>query len=281
MKSDVRAIPVAPRRIRLRPLFAHRWPLLLAGAPLVVLGTLLAWAMFLQSGGKFSLGPSLDAGPTRRIRGTVVEVLPPRPVDGKLCEDVRYTFVWPLPGQPLGTELRGGCFVPAGTVHVGSAVDVEVLEATPNVNRVVGGLLHIDRDWLRASFWARTMVLPGALLLLGWLAGAFQLRRVLVHGDVSVGTVHRVRKVPCLLPEMLAVEATFRDHRAVTRHLRQWVRARGRLGQRLATSGADGYEPLPVLFDRQVPQWSRILVVDDFLPARPGDRTTPTPWIPS
>ena len=63
------------------------------------------------------------------------------------------------------------------------------------------------------------MAVPGGLLLLGWLAGVFQLRHVLVHGDVTVGVVHRIVRVPLVLPEMLRVDYTFRDHRAVTRQI--------------------------------------------------------------
>lgn len=280
MKSDVRDIPPAPRRIRLRPLLAHRWPLLAIGGALVVLGALLAWAMFLQSGGKFAMGPSLDAGPTLAVPGQVREVLPPRTFDGSEWEDVRYEFLWPLPQQPEGVRMAGGCFVAAGSVQVGSAVVVQALQRDPNCNRLVGGILHTDREWLHARFWARTMVLPGALLLLGWLAGAFQLRRVLVHGDVSVGTVHQVRPVRFVLPLMLRVDFTFRDHRARIRHHRHWVRAHGALGVRFAKVRNGAYEPLPVLFDRQVPQWNRILIVDDFLPQRAAGAPPAQPEAP-
>jgi hypothetical protein len=116
------------------------------------------------------------------------------------------------------------------------------------------------------------MALPGALLLAVWLAGAFQLRQVLRHGDVSIGTVHRVRRVPFLLPEMLSVDYTFRDHHAKTRHNRHWVRAHGKLGSRLLAQMTDSrYEELPVLHDRALPQWNRLLLPADFWPQPPID----------
>ena len=74
MPNEVRSIPPAPRRVRLRPLLAHRWPLLAVSALMVVMGSLIAWAMFLQSGGKFSLGPALDEGPTLLANGVADEV---------------------------------------------------------------------------------------------------------------------------------------------------------------------------------------------------------------
>lgn len=260
MKHEVRDIPPAPRRIRLRPLFAHRWPLLALGTVLVVVGGLVAWLMFLQAGGKLSQGPSLDRGPTQRAVGKVGEVGPAVTFDGRPWQDVRYDFQWQT------VALRGGSFVPAGRCQVGDEVPVEVLVENPNVNRIVGGVLHIDRKWLRARFWLVVFVVPGGLLLLGWVAGAFQLRQVLAHGDVAVGTIHRVAAVRLLLPQMLAVDYTFRDHRATTRHNRHWVRAHGALGARLAQQlAADRYEDMPVLHDRRLPQWNRMVLPDDFL----------------
>lgn len=260
MQNEVRSIPPAPRRVRVRPLLAHRWPLLAMAAPMVVMGSLIAWAMFLQSGGKFSLGPQLDAGPTMLANGKVTEVLDSVEFDGRPWNDVRYEFEF------RGSKLYGGSFVDAGLYSVGDDAQVEVLEAEPNTNRVVGGTLHIDRRWLHAQFWIVMLVTPGALILLGWLAGVLQLRQVLGHGDVSVGKVLDVRPVRILLPQMLRVTYEFRDHRARLRKNRHWVRARGALGTRLkAWDQAERREALPVLHDRRMPHWNRILLPEDFL----------------
>lgn len=259
MQHEVRSIPPAPRRVRLRPLLAHRWPLLAIGSALTVIGSLIAWLMFLQSGGKFSLGPRLDLGPTRLVEGTVRAVLDPVEFDGRTWQDVRYDF-------EFRARLSGGSFVPAGDWAVGQTVRVEVLEADPNVSRIVGGVLHIDRKWLRGRFWIVVMTVPGALILLAWLAGVFQLRQVLVHGDVSVGRVLAVEPVRFVLPEMLSVAYEFRDHRAVSRKNRHWVRAHGALGLRLRQQlPRRRFEPIPVLHDRRLPQWNRLLLPQDFL----------------
>lgn len=264
MKHEVREIPPAPRRVRWRPLFAHRWLLFVAGVTLVVIGSLVAWLMFLQSGGKMSMGPRLQQGPRTRVVGTLRTVHPPRQVDGQLRQDVRYDFPF------LGANLRGGCFVPAGAWYVGEPVDVDVLDDDPNVSCIPGGILHLDHDWLRARFWITAMAVPGALLLLTWLVGVFQLRHVLVHGDVSSGLVHRVVPIPYVLPEMLRVDYTFRDHRAAVRHNHHWVRAHGELGTRLLQQlQANCYEEMPVLHDRRLPQWNRMLLPADFLPPPP------------
>lgn len=269
MYVEVRSIPPAPRRVRTAALLAHRWPLLAIGGAMVVLGSLIAWAMFLQSGGKLSLGPSLDAGPTEVVRGTVETALDPRDFEGRSWQDVRYRFAYD------GVGLYGGCFVPSGSVQVGDAVDVEVLVGDPNVNRIRGGLLHIDWKWLRARFWVMAMTLPGGLILLGWLAGVFQLRQVLVYGDVSAATILSVTPLRHVLPEMLAVGYEFRDHRARPHRNLHWVRARGPLGERLRTWRPGGRrEVVPVLHDRRLPQWNRLLLPQDFAPS---PDTTPQP----
>jgi hypothetical protein len=261
MRHELRAIPPAPRLVRWRPLFAHRWLLLAAGLPLVAIGALVAWLMFLQSGGKMSLGPRLDAGPVVRVPGVLRAVWPPRAFpDGSQRQEVRYEF------RIESSNLRGGCFVPVGEWREGGACEVEALAADWNVNRIRGGALHLDRDWLRARFWVTALAVPGGLLLLAWLAGALQLRQVLVHGDASLGVVHRVQRVQGVLPEMLRVDYTFRDHRATTRHNRHWVRAHGELGVRLLAQMAAGrFEEMPVLHDRRFPQWNRMLLPADFL----------------
>ncbi len=264
MKHEVRAIPPAPRRIRLRPLFAHRWPLLAAGALFTVTGLLLAWLMFLQSGGKMSQGPRLDTEPRKMVTGKVTKVSEPRAINGALREEVSFAFAYHTPNQ------MGISFHPAGTWHVGDIVDVEVLISDPNVARIPGGMMHLDYAWLRARFWILALATPGILLLTAWAAGAFQLRLVLAHGDVAVGTIHRIRSVPLLLPEMLAVDYTFRDHHATRRHNCHWVRVHGALGARLREQLETGtFEEMPVLHHRRLPQWNRMVLPEDFLASPP------------
>jgi hypothetical protein len=269
MRHEVRTIPPAPRSIRWRPLFAHRWLLFVLGGGLVVMGALLAWLMFLQSGGKMASGPAIERGPVAQVTGTLDRVDPPRTWDGVAWQQVTYRFTHEVGGHHA--TGWGSCFVRAGAWQPGDLVDVDVLLADPNVSRVAGGVLHAEFAWLRARFWIVAMAVPGALLLLSWLVGVFQLRHVLVHGDVTVGVVHRVARVPLVLPEMLRVDYTFRDHRATTRHHHHWVRAHGELGARLLRQAeATAFEEMPVLHDRRLPQWNRMLLPQDFLPSPPA-----------
>lgn len=253
----------------MRPLLAHRWPLLITGTIMVVLGSLISWAVFLHSSGSFSWGRKLDAGPTDVVVGKVQKVRHTTRFDDRDWEDVHYLVTWENEAQE--TQLYGCSFVPIGAYEVGDDVPIEVLIDSPNIHRIEGGVLRADRRWMYAQFWMGLVVVPGGLLLLAWLTAMFQLRQVLVHGDVSVGRVLRVRQVRYVLPQMLMVTYEFRDHRAKMRKNRHWVRARGALGARLAEwSEADEPEALPVLHDRRFPQWNRLLLPQDFLvPAKP------------
>ncbi|HZN40720.1 MAG TPA: hypothetical protein VFD82_18085 [Planctomycetota bacterium] len=265
MMHEVRSIPPAPRRVRLKSLVAHRWPLFAVGGSLVVLGMLIAWLMFLQSGGKMSDSARLDHDPKAVVDGRILTVRRAGTWDGKQWDEVLYEFTWINTG--LQTTLSRTSFVAAGTCAVGSSVQIEVLVDEPNVSRVLGGILAQDWRWLHAPFWIGTMALPGAFLLLAWLAGFFQLRRVLVHGDVSVGRVTAIANVRFVLPEMLRVTYEFRDHHAVARVNSHWVRAHSPLGERLERQMHTGWlEPMPVLHDRRMPQWNRMLLPRDFLP---------------
>ncbi|MFT4512804.1 MAG: hypothetical protein ACI89X_003655 [Planctomycetota bacterium] len=269
MQHEVRSIPPAPRRARLRPMLGHRWPLLVAGGIMVFLGSLIAWAMFLQSSGTFSWGERLDNGRTEVIEGVVQEMRPSIQFNDRNWDDVHYLAPWFPEGsgsEHQGIDLYGCTFVPAGSYMIGDIVPIEVLLESPNIHRVQGGVLRADRRWLYAQFWIVVMVIPGALILLTWLTSMFQLRQVLVHGDVSVGRVVEVRPVKYVLPEMLTVTYEFRDHRARMRKNRHWVRARGALGNRLQNWTVKSRdEALPVLHDRRFPHWNRLLLPRDFL----------------
>ncbi|MCA8964390.1 MAG: hypothetical protein KDC48_05875 [Planctomycetes bacterium] len=272
MMHEVRSIPPAPRKARLSALLAHRWPILAIGGALTVLGALLAWLMFLQAGGKPSEQLRLDAGPVDLATATVVGVDKAMTLDGRRWQMVHYVIEHPDGAAP------GSSIAPAGRYAVQDSVQVEMLVGEENINRIVGTLRHVMQPWCQPERWLVTMVVPGLLVLLGWLAGAFQLRQVIVHGDVSVGRLLAIRPVAHVLPEMLDVVYSFRDHRAVLRHGRHWVRRHGELGQRLEQILADDAdEPLPVLHDRRLPQWNRLLLPDDFLAAPTANNRLSTP----
>ncbi|MFK7741479.1 MAG: hypothetical protein AB8H80_14270 [Planctomycetota bacterium] len=274
MQSEVREIPPAPRRARIQPLLAHRWPMLMIGGTMVTIGGLIAWAMFLQSGGKFSFGPRLAEGPVRVVEGTLDKISGQPRFDDTDWDEAHYSLTWmqyvePENGTarpPIPLPLEGMCYVPRDRYAAGATVPIEVLLEDKNVHCIVGGVKHIYRQWLYARFWLVVLVVPGALLLLSWLTGVFQLRQVLVHGDVTVGRVLSAQTVRWVLPEMLQVRYEFRDHSARLRQNRHWVRARGSLGTRLRHSGDGGVgSALPVLHDRRLPHWNRMLLANDFL----------------
>ena len=259
MMHEVRSIPPAPRRVRLRPLLAHRWPLLAVGGTFVVLGTLVAWLMFLYR----SADQQLDSGPTLRLDGVVQKLEPPVPWDDSERQRATFTFRW------AGNDRGGHSFVVAHRHRVGERVEVEVLASDDNVSRVAGSLVQQDRAWLSAPFWLVCTTAPGALVLLVWFVSFLLLRHVIVHGDATAGRVVEIGLVKNVLPEMLRVRYEFRDHHAALRTGTHWVRLHGVLCARLLRQvRAEAYEAMPVLHDRRVPSWNRLLLPADFL-ARP------------
>ncbi len=273
MMQEVRSIPPAPRRVRVRALLAHRWPLLAVGTSLLATGSLLAWLMFLQAGGKASEQLRLDRGPTANARGTVDAVDEPFQRGGRWWQQVHFTFA------SAEGELPGHSYAAPAQFAAGDPIDVEYLPGEDHVNRVVGTARHISVAWCEPERWIGTLAVPGMLVLLGWLASVFQLRQVVVHGDVSVGQIVALEPVPFVLPQMWRVTYEFRDHRATPRRGRHWVRRHGELGQRLERLHASGRrEALPVLHDRRLPQWNRLLLPSDFFATPPpGGKTAASP----
>ena len=271
MMHEVRCIPTAPRRVRNGPILAHCWPLFALGAVLTVVGGLWAWMLFLAAGAKPSDQRRLDEGPTEQVQGVVDRVDEPQRdrqgnlmpwYDGVQRQAVHYTFRY------RDRDLMGQSFAPVGSHSIGTVVVVEVWPREPNINRIVGTLLHVERAWLQWENWLLCVVGPGVLVLFGWLAGVLRLRHVLVHGDVAVGTVLGVAPVRGVLPEMLRVAFVFRDRHAATQRGAHWVRVHSGLGRRLAQQLQAGkFEPMPVLHGRRHPRGSRMLLPQDFLPA--------------
>jgi hypothetical protein len=266
--------------VRSTALGAHRWPWLAAGVLLVVLGGLWSWLLFLARGALASDQRRLDAGPTLQVAATVVAVDPPLHAAGQAVpwpdgidrSAVHYAFRY------RDQTLPGSSFAPLGQFALGQQATVELLPEEPNRNRLVGSLVHLERPWLQPEPWFVATVVPGALLLLGWLASAFQLRAVLMHGDAAVATVLTVRPVRWLLPQMLEVRFAFRDHRARDCRGRHWVRVHGSLGQRLlaAPAGGQGLR-LPLLHDRRFPQWHRLALPEAFARTAAAPSTSPAP----
>ena len=258
---ELQGIPPAPRRVRLGALLACRWPLLATGALLVVYGCLWSLMLWFAAGAKPAEQRALDVGPVATTNAQIVAVDAPVAVGGRQLFRLTYRFSWG------GTDWPD--FHSFGTTpifSVGDTVPVELLPDNPATNRIVGTLLHIELPILRPEAWLLVTAVPGCLLLLGWLASVFHLRRVIAYGDVGVATVTGIAPVRFVLPAVLRVDYEFKDHRAATRHGRHWVRVHGALGIRLqrALQGCR-IERVPVLHDRRHPQWSRLAQGEDFV----------------
>lgn len=257
---ELQGIPPAPRRVRLGALLACRWPLLATGALLVVYGCLWSLMLWFAAGGKPSEQTALDLGPVATTTGRIEAVDAPVEVGDRRLFRLTYRFSWGGTDWPAFKS-----FGTTPTFAVGDTVPIELLPGNPAVNRVVGTLLHVDLPILRPQAWLLVTVVPGGLMLLGWLASVFHLRRVIAYGDVGVATVTRIAPVRLVLPAVLRVDYEFKDHRAGLCRGRHWVRAHGALGVRLlrALQGCR-IERVPVLHDRRHPEWSRLAQAEDF-----------------
>jgi hypothetical protein len=261
MTREVHDVPPAPRRVRWRAVAWHRWPLALAGFLLSVYGGLFGLMFGFAGTGSLSrtdqkLTAGLGDGSTQRVAGLVagVEAVPER-LRGAGLEVVRFEYEHARAGA-----ARGQCFAPAGRFRTGDRVTVEYDVAHGELSRIVGtrvtlvSLLAFARDWFG---W---VVAPGLCALLLWFGSVLRLRHLLAHGDVAAVEILSARAVRGVIPNMLAVQFQFRDHRAELRRGRHWVRQRSALGVRL------GDEPrrLAVVHDRRHPRRCRLVLASDF-----------------
>jgi len=279
MMREVHGIPPAPRRVRWRAVLWYRWPLALAAFVLAIYGGAFTWMLFLAHGAKPSDNERLDRaqelGQLQHAEGEVTSLLgfgaefPRRPAElhGQPSEHWSYHFTVPTVGGNL--SLFGHCFAPAvDHLRVSQTVTVEYLAEEPQLSRIVGTRLDLLPWWVRPGLWLRVLVVPGGLCLLLWFTSALLLRHMMALGDVGVARVTAVRRLRFVVPGMLVVHFSFRDHHADERHGRHWVRVRSPLGGRLRLPDQVG-ERLPVLHGRRWPQFSRLALPADFLSERP------------
>ena len=96
--------------------------------------------------------------------------------------------------------------------------------------------------------------LVGVLLVLLWLQGAHDLRRMMATGDVAAAEPLQVERVAWVIPVMLRARYRFRDRHAQWCEGRHWVPARSALGIRLTSDPSQ----LAVVHDRSHPAHSRL-----------------------
>ncbi len=260
----------------------HRWLLAVFGFFAAIYGGAICMMMVFAAGGKPGDDAKLDEGAASAM-GVVDRVEPiQREIDGRAAARITYSFE-----DRHGRTLQGRAFGVAATFTSGDSAAVEYIPDTPHINRLQKSRLSLLPDALRPTLWLGRMVFPGILALLLWFQGCYSLRRLMREGDVGVADILEVRRVPVLLPSMLSVTYSFRDHHAQTRIGRHWVRTRSKLGERLATAVSGGATKkragngaavvdspcrfLPVIHDRRWHQKSRLTVCGDYIapPAGP------------
>ncbi len=181
-------------------------------------------------------------------------------------EQVSYRFV-----DAHGEKREGTIYAEEDLYTVSDRGTVEYLEDLPSTNRLSGTRLSLLPEWVEPSLFLGLLVLPGVLALGLWFQGVFDLKRMMSTGDVGVAEVIEVRKLRLVLPGMVAVCYRFRDHRAILRVGRHWVRTRSALGEHLSSEP----EHMPVLHYRRWPQFNRLALVQDFKKSESPAQTFP------
>src|SRR5687767_10432850 len=207
MRRELQQIPPAPRIPRWPPVLWARWPLAFLAFVGAVYGGVITLMFFYAWGGQ----PADDALLDRlgsRADGTIIEVEPrDAPATAPQMARVRYQFQT-APARTMDGEM----YLPATKYTVGAPVDVDFVADRPHVNRIVGERLSRLRN-VSQPLW-RWFVMPGLAALVLWLLGVLRTRHLLRHGDVGIADLRDVRPLPFVLPGMLRVTYSFRDHRA-------------------------------------------------------------------
>lgn len=255
MPAEVQRIPPAPRRVSWKKVLGYRWPLLALTFALAIYGGVLTWLFYLANSGAFVDAERFEQGARNKVEAVVRATRQ----ENDASQRVDYEF------YADGQNWTGTSRVPGGDYREGQAVPVEYRLGMPTLNRIAGAPPDLRAPQLDPNHTFLVLVVPGLLIGLCWLAGMLHLRHVLVHGIVSVGQVLEIRRVRFCLPECLSVRFSFKDHRAVMRHSRHWVRMHSPLGQRLMLMVAyEKLERVPVLHDRRMPQHCRLVEPADF-----------------
>jgi len=265
MTREVQFIPPARRPVRWTLALSSRWPVGLTGLVMTLYGGLIALMLFYARGGKPEDDRALDEGPVLTAEARVTKVWLHRGswLSGEPLDRISYDFQ-----TANGEPQKGSSFAPARRYSVDDPMDVHYLEARPEINRAVGSRLCLLPDLVSPVMGF--VVLPGLLLVLLWLQGAHDLRRMLATGDVAAAESVKVERVPWVIPVMLRARYRFRDRHAQWCEGRHWVPARSALGVRLTSDPT-----LPaVVHDRSHPEHSRLVVAPDFAPAA-NTRTEP------
>lgn len=267
MTREVQGIPPAPRRVRWRSVVWYAWPLCFLALLLSVYGGVFDWMLFLAYSGKARDNERLDTERTERADGRVTRIEANGGwFDDLPAEDVEYEFHYQ--GQPITGRH---CFAPASKFNLEERVEVVVLPGDPHISRIEGTRLHLLPFFLSPGAWLRWVVLPGCALLLLWFALVLRLRATMSRGDVAVAELQSVRRLRFVLPTMLSVSYSFRDHHAAVRKGRHWVPLRSPLGLRLEVMRRrEGPCRMPVVHSRSRPGHNRLAIADDFVRASTG-----------
>jgi hypothetical protein len=241
------------------------WPFAFSGFILGVYGGLITLMLVFAAGGKPADDKLLDTH-SEVVVGLVTKV--EGGADGRpIRPSYRFTT---RSGRPL---LNCRAFLDQKGIAENDPIEVEYVPGQPYINRPVGGKIALVPPLHLTFVW---FFRAGVLCFAIWLTAVWRLRRLMIHGDITVGTVTATHPVPYVMPTTLRVDYSYRDHNAHEKTASHWVRARSALGIRIA----ENPKQIAVLLGRSGPGVSRLVMADDFvveLGARDDDSGIPDP----
>jgi hypothetical protein len=234
----------------------HWWPVAFLGFVFGIYGGLITLMTALAAGGKQSDDLLIDAE-ARTVEGRVEKI----DQDGTGIEPMRLSYTFTLPN---GQERFGRSFLRRPGTAEGDRITIEYAASKPYVSRAKGGRLNLAPRLDHLFFWV--LLLPGLLLISTWAIAVLRLHHLMCAGDVGIAELRAVETLPFIVPSMIRVTYSYRDHRARQRIAAHWVRARSALGQRLVAQPTH----LPVVLNRSGRGVSRLVMADDFVVQHAG-----------
>ena len=214
-----------------------------------VYGGLITLMLFLADGGKPADDKLLDAN-SMVAMGVVTKI-----EGGVRDEPIRPSYRF---RTARGTERTNSAFLDRPGLAVDDSIEIEYSPGQPHINRPVGGRIAMVPRLHLFFVW---FFLSGVLSFAIWLCAVWRLRRLMVHGDIAVGTILGSKHLPNVMPTMLRVDYSYRDHNAGEKTASHWVRARSALGERITKNPRQ----IAVLHDRRGRGVSRLVMADDFV----------------
>ncbi len=254
MTHELQAIPPRPRQVQWRAVLWHWWPVAFLGFALGIYGGLITLMTFTAADGKPADDRLINAS-SEMVTGVVTKT-EGGDLEAQGHAPVRISFDYTT---KAGQTRSGRSFAERPELKKGDPVQIEYATRASHKSRVVGGRISLTPALHKFFFW--TLLAPGFLAISIWFIAVLRLRRIMQGGDIATAKVMSIETLRFILPTMLRVVYSYRDHHADKRVASHWVRARSVLGVRLATRP----QRIATVHSRGGSEMSRLVMADDFV----------------